>query len=206
LAREDVGTVALAAEAQMDLWAGSGPVAAPDGAYVVVLEAEDDAAVTETDLVYLPPGRDEWGLPGLRRALVVSSPGTAVAPPPDSWERVPAAPFAPFEEAPAGQLPVDLSGMTVEAVDATRVRVRVGESEAEVPRYWLARMLFRIALHGYAIGYLETYGGFYYDDRTGHRLGLRDGGAVSFTKDAITDAVETLYRAVAPEGYVERLE
>jgi hypothetical protein len=85
------------------------------------------------------------------------------------------------------------------------VRVSLGSATAEVPRYWLARMLFRIALHDYRLGYLETYGGLFYDDRAGYRLGLRHGASLELSRSEIASAVERMYRAVAPDGYVERL-
>lgn len=205
LGREGVGTVAQAAEAKVDLWVGHEPVAAPDGGYVVVLDVAESSALAATDLVYLPPGGGDWSFAGLVRALVVTSPGSAVKPPPPSWERVPESPFAPYEETEAGELPLAIDGLEIEAIDETSVRVRIGDGASVVPRYWLARMLFRVALHGYRVGYLETYGGFCYDDRAGHRLGLRDGGSVRFDEAGCAAAVERLYRAVAPEGYTERL-
>ena len=65
-------------------------------------------------------------------------------------------------------------------------------------------MLFRVALHGFAIGYVETYGGFYYDDREGRfRLGVRDQGHVDLPREALLSALSGLYRAVAPVGYTE---
>ena len=33
------------------------------------------------------------------------------------------------------------------------------------PPWIMARMLFRLALHGFRLGRLETYGGFFYDDQ-----------------------------------------
>ncbi len=85
------------------------------------------------------------------------------------------------------------------------VSMRFGGTAAEVPRYWLARFLFRLGLHDYRVGYLETYGGFFYDDRGGYRLGLRSGGELRLPLEELKPLVESLYRAVAPEGYVERL-
>ena len=94
-----------------------------------------------------------------------------------------------------------------EEVDGTTVRIRIGEEQTEVPRYWLARFLFRVALHGYAIGYLETYGGFWYDDRDGiHRLGVRGKGSVALGERELEPTFEQLYRAVAPSGYIERID
>jgi len=201
---EEAGPVARTAEAVMELWTGPRPVAAPHGAWVVVLEADEGALFFPTDLLRLEPRSRPYELEGLRRALVVSSPGHDVGPRPSSWDEVPEAPFPPIDGAPPAELPVRIGDLRVEALDAERVRVAIGEAQAEVPRHWLARMLFRLGLHGYAIGYLETYGGFFYDDRDGHRLGLRNGGEVGFAdRAACAEAVERLYRAVAPPGYVE---
>jgi hypothetical protein len=101
----------------------------------------------------------------------------------------------------------------------------VGSARAVVPRHWLARMLHRIVLHRPSLGYVETYGGFFYDDRTSRhgfvRFGVRTPGAalsplahargtdpppaaeVRLAPSAAAALVETMYRAVAPEGYVE---
>ena len=110
-----------------------------------------------------------------------------------------------FEDGARGSLPVEVGGLRFVELDAERVRVELGGGHAEVPRYWLARMLFRVALHGYAIGYLETYGGLFYDDRGGYRMGVRGLGEVAIGAGELPAIVEALYRAVAPAGYVERL-
>ena len=135
----------------------------------------------------------------------------APEPPPHSWSATPPAPFAPFEEAPAGSLPVARHGLIVEETSETEVEVCIGDTRAFVPRYWLARFLFRLALHGYQLGYVETYGGLWYDDRCGDwRLGLRSGSERQFisvpTVVALQKLVEDLYRAVAPRGYRERID
>lgn len=210
LDEESAGPVARAAEAVMELWvdgssAEPGAIAAPRGAWVVVLEA-DTEALAPVDLLRLPPRSEAYVLEGLRRALVVHSATADVGPRPRSWDEAPAAPFAPFEDDSPGVLPMSIQTMRAAAVDDARVTVALGGDAIEVPRYWLARMLFRIALHGYRVGYLETYGGFFYDDRDGHRFGLRGGGELRFDDQAsCARAVEQLYRAVAPPGYVERL-
>jgi hypothetical protein len=71
-------------------------------------------------------------------------------------------------------------------------------------------MLFRIALHRPMIGYVETYGGFFYDDRPTPdgtvRIGLRGAQPLAFAPDEALALVEALYRAVAPERYTERAE
>ncbi len=75
-----------------------------------------------------------------------------------------------------------------------------------MPRHWLARMLFRIALHPPVLGYVETYGGFFYDDRTAGRarIGLRTGGEVQLSHPDAMALVEAMYRAVPADGYTER--
>lgn len=192
------------------------------GAYVVVLTASRaDASWFPCDLVYVPPGASV-DLAGVERALLFKAdPG--VDAPPSSWSEVPSAPFPCFEHGQRGALPLTLEGdageqpLVVEDKTADVVRVSQGRASTEVPRYWLARLLFRLALHGYQLGYLETYGGFFYDDRGGYRLGFREGttgwsqanqgggGELSLTRAQVQQAVERLYRAVAPEGYVERI-
>jgi hypothetical protein len=93
----------------------------------------------------------------------------------------------------------------VEAVDDAVVRFVVGDHAAEVPRTWAARMLFRIALHGLRLGYLETYGGLWWDDRGGYRLGIRGTPGIELDAREVGVVVERLYRAVAPPGHRERL-
>ncbi|MEQ8452695.1 MAG: hypothetical protein RLO52_21130 [Sandaracinaceae bacterium] len=180
------------------------PFAPPRGGYVL----RPDGA-----LVYLPPGVSlDLDAP----ALLLASDTEAAAPPPATWDRVPEAPFPPYELADPGALPVSVGGLRAEAVDEDTVRLDLAESSAQVPRHWLARMLFRIALHTLVVdgakrplpttgfGYVETYGGFFYDDRDGaHRVGLRDGDSVVIPPGDLSSTLEALYRAVAPRGYVE---
>jgi hypothetical protein len=82
------------------------------------------------------------------------------------------------------------------------------DGSARVPRYWLARTLFRIGLHRPLLGYVETYGGFFFDDREAghHRIGVRGLGEIALSPPESLRLVETLYRAVAPDGYSERLD
>ncbi|HHH31199.1 MAG TPA: hypothetical protein ENK57_23020 [Polyangiaceae bacterium] len=207
LARESAGPVARVAAATMDLWTsdGSSSIVAPRGAWVVALET-DSGSVFTTDLLRLPPRVAAYALPGVRRALVVHSATDEIGPRPPSWDQTPTPPFAPFEENARGMLPTTVGPMRVTALDDARVEVAFGSDAVEVPRYWLARMLFRLGLHAYRVGYLETYGGFFYDDRDGHRFGLRGIGEHRFDDEAAcAEAVERLYRAVAPPDYVERL-
>jgi hypothetical protein len=118
--------------------------------------------------------------------------------------------MARFAEPLRAPLPFARDGVAVTALDATRVTVSVGPASAAVPRHWLARMLYRVALHAPALGYVETYGGFFYDDRAARdgvvRFGLHAAAGSHDARVAAADApffVDALYRAVAPEGYGE---
>jgi hypothetical protein len=203
--RAPEATVAAVGDTTLDLLVAPRHLAFPRGGYLVVLEAAPESLHFEGDLVYIPPG-EAVPTEGLGRALRLSSPSAAPAPPPPSWDEVPGGPFAVFEDAAPGELPAQIGTLTVEAASPETVSIGIdGHAEREVPRFWLARMLFRVALHAYAIGYVETYGGFYYDDRDGHyRLGLRGHGHVDLTREAMIAAIPALYRAVAPAGYTER--
>jgi hypothetical protein len=71
-------------------------------------------------------------------------------------------------------------------------------------------MLFRIGLHGLRLGYIETYGGFFVDDRGDGpvHVGIREGQtrhALRVERAETLAFVERLYRAVAPDDYAERL-
>jgi hypothetical protein len=172
------------------------------GGYVVVLDADEPHF--PGDLVYVPPG-SALDASGIERALVVSSLASAPEPPPRSWDATPEAPFVEYEQGDPVPLPLSIAGLDLEAASPDLLRVEIGGTSAEVPRYWLARFLFRLALHGYCIGYLETYGGFFYDDRDGYRFGLRGGRDVKVDAAAVPAVVERMYRAVAPQGYMERI-
>jgi NAD(P)H dehydrogenase (quinone) len=187
----------------------------PRGGWVVVLEAEAGGVHAACDLLRIPEGVALAGA-GIVRALLLTSSDAAPDAVPASWSAVPAAPFAPFEDAEAGTLPLEVATrMRIEEVSPSVVAIAVGETRAEVPRYWLARTLYRVALHGLRMGYAETYGGFFVDDRADDvRLGVRGegGGAtaesssVTLARDEALAAIERIYRAVAPAGYRERLE
>jgi hypothetical protein len=202
LNEEESRVIGVMGDATLELLVAPERLSAPRGGYLVVLSGSDPHF--DCDLLYLPEGA-ELDCAGIERALWLSSASRRAWPPPESWQYVPSAPLTVFEDGERGALPIALEEMRVEEASADLVKVSVAGQSRDVPRYWLARMLFRIALHDYAIGYLETYGGFYYDDRGGHRFGLRGGDSVSFDRQGIATAVETLYRAVAPEGYVEQL-
>ncbi len=178
-----------------------GELAPTQGGFVLVLEG--DAPHFAGDLLRLEPGAS-LAL-GDARALLVAGP-MAPDPTPSSWRELPGPPFPTAEEVPRGELPLTRDGLAVTA-DGDWVRLQIGASDTRVPRYWLARFLFRVALHDYRLGYVETYGGFYYDDRDGtFRLGLRGGEAIELDRAAVEAMVQQLYRAVAPAGYVERIE
>ncbi|MCA9631667.1 MAG: hypothetical protein KC766_28620 [Myxococcales bacterium] len=178
-------------------------VVAPRGGYLCVVTASGEVHA-ECDLLFLPPGTT-FDASGIERALWFSDAEHEAEPPTQVWEQLPEPDFLPFEEAEPGSLPFVQGELKVDAVDDQFARVSIGERSSEVPRYWLARFLFRLGLHGYQIGYLETYGGFFYDDQGGHRLGVRGLGAIDIAPGNIRETVERLYRAVAPPGYVERL-
>ena len=194
----------IVGETRLELLVAPERIAPARGGYVVVLESSSPA-LFPGDLVHVPEG-STLEAAGVARALLFASDTVAPEPPPSTWVRVPDPPFAPFEDAPRGALPFAVGPLSFEESSAKHVRVSIAEARAEVPRYWLARMLFRIALHGYAMGYLETYGGLWWDDRAGDfRIGIRGGGHVAIGERELAQAIEQLYRAVAPDGYVERL-
>jgi len=211
--KESARVVAVVGDTTMELLVAPATIAPPRGGYVVVLDtspANAAGAYDDGDLVYVPEGARMEAI-GIARALLVTSEHSAPEVPPETWAHAPGAPFAPFEDGAPGSLPAragDLELARASSPDGDGVvRARLGAVERDVPRYWLARMLFRIALHRYAIGYVETYGGFFYDDRGGvHRLGLRGAGVdVVIDRHDIATVIELLYRAVAPDGYAERL-
>jgi hypothetical protein len=202
--RDPEAVLAAVGDTTLDLVVAPRHLVFPRGGYLVVLEAAPDSLYFAGDLVHVPAGATV-PTEGLQRALRFASPTAALTAPPPSWTSLPPAPFAVFEDAAQGTLPVQIGTLLVEAASASNVTVRIdGRGAVEIPRFWLARMLFRVALHAYAIGYVETYGGFYYDDRDGvYRLGVRGHGHVDLTRDEMIAALPDLYRAVAPAGYTE---
>jgi hypothetical protein len=202
--RDPEATLAAVGETTLDLLVAPRHVAFPRGGYLVVLEAAPESLHFAGDLIFVPPG-EAVPTAGLLRALRLASPTVGPADPPPSWDTVPEAPFTIFEDGAPGELPVQIGALTVEAASPTAVTVRLdGRDGVDVPRFWLTRMLFRVALHAYAIGYVETYGGFYYDDREGrYRLGLRGHGHIDLSREEMIAAIPALYRAVAPAGYTE---
>jgi multimeric flavodoxin WrbA len=209
LGRESAGTVARVADASLALAVRPASLGAPGGAYVVVLEADDGGPHHACDLLHVAPGAKLAG-DGIARALVMTAVGREVEPPPASWDAVATPPMSRFVEPLRATLPHARGDVVVTALDATRVTVSVGSASAVVPRHWLARMLYRIALHAPALGYVETYGGFFYDDRAARdgvvRFGLHTATTAHDVRVPAADApalVEAMYRAVAPEGYGE---
>jgi hypothetical protein len=171
-----------------------------------VLAADGAATHRACDLIHLIPG-GSLDASGIERALVLESGTLAASPPPDSWRRLPDRLIAPFEDGPRHPLPFSRAGIDAVDADATDVTIRVGGASARVPRYWLARTLFRTTLHRPLLGYVETYGGFFFDDRRqaseGITLGLRASDRITLPAPEALSLVEALYRAVAPEGYTE---
>jgi hypothetical protein len=202
LRREPSRLVAMIGDADLELLVAPARIAPRHGGYLLVLDGE--APWFAGDLVWIPAGAAADGA-GIGRALLLDADHDA-PPPPPSWAQAPAPPFAPYEEAPAEALPVDVGDLVIEPLSAELARVRLGRSQADVPRYWLARLLFRAALHDFRLGWIETYGGFTCDDSgVDVRIGLRGGGAVTVARARAAAVFERLYRAVAPPGYVERL-
>lgn len=199
------GRIGTVGATHLDLVVSPRTIAPPKGGFVVVLEGTEPAFAC--DLYRIEPGASLDGA-GIARALVFASDEVTPDPVPASWSAVPAPAFAPFEEAAAGALPIDVGNLHVSAPpDASLVTMRIGEKSGEVPRYWLARMLYRLGLHAYRLGYVETYGGFFVDDRGDGpvKMGLRGVGTAAIPRADLPAAVERLYRACAPPGYVERL-
>jgi hypothetical protein len=178
--RAAAGPVGAVADARLELVHGPG---APAGPGVLV---DLDSA----ELLELPAAWEGT------RGLAIRGPDAALAPPPAS------PPFALFEDAAATALPMAVGPVVVEAVDDATVRI----GAALVPRHWLARLLFRVPLHGYRLGRVETYGGFFCDDSdaAGVTLGVRGGPVTTVPRAHASAVLEALYRAVAPPGYREQ--
>lgn len=181
------------------------------GGYVLVLEADAGAPWCPCDLVRVPEG-GSLAASGIARALLFASEVASPDPAPPLWRAHPPPPFAPFEEAEPGTLPFECGGLRIERASDATVTCAIGDgaNPVEVPRHWLARMLFREALHGMRLGYVETYGGLYVDDRGEDvRIGLRRGAGRAEVRVPRAEAgavLERMYRAVAPAGYRERIE
>jgi hypothetical protein len=168
-------------------------IAPARGGWAVVLEGDAPG-----DLHRIAEGEALDGT-GITRALVFASTELAPDPIPPSWFAPPEPAFAPFEA--GAQATFVHPAITATVLSDSTVAIAIGESRVEVPRYWLARMLFRVALHPMRLNYVETYGGVFVDDRDGLRIGIRTGASSSVNLAEI----ENLYRAIAPAGYTERL-
>ncbi len=188
-------------------------IAPPMGGWVVVLEADASSVHFPCDLYRIPKGSKLDGK-GIARALLFASEEKAPDAVPISWTTTPLPGFEPFEEGPRIPLPAIHDGLEISEVNAKLVDVKVTAGDKslraeETPRYWLARMLFRVGLHRLRLGYVETYGGFFVDDRGDGpvRFGLRNAEtsvAIEVPRNEALVLVEALYRAVAPDGYRER--
>jgi len=195
--------VARVGECTLQLVVSPESVAPERGGYVLVVEGQ--GAHFPGDLIYVPAGATLSGV-GVGRALVFSGDTSQADAPPATWSQVPDAPFPVYEEGVAESLPLAVAGIEFAAAGEDTVSIAIGDDSADVPRYWLARFLFRLGLHQFRLGYLESYGGFYYDDADDVvSFGIRAGGKVSISRADAAAVVERIYRAVAPSGYVERL-
>jgi hypothetical protein len=185
--RADPGLVGRVADARLELVVEPGALAPPHGGWLVDLDTAE---------LHRLPGP----VSGVRRGLLFYSPTAPAADPPP----VPGPPFAPYEDAAPGTLPLELHGLRLAPVagDDGVVTVELpGAAARAVPRPGLARHLFRVAQHGYRLGRDETYGGRRLDD-TGPALLVSLPGAPPL--ELPREALEPLYRAAAPPGYRER--
>ena len=205
LQAEEATWLGQVAEARMDLLVD--PDHLESRGYLLVLDATESSPWFPCDFAHITT---DLPATGIRRALWFSGPD--VSPPPASWHQTPTSPLPPFEDGDRASLPTEIHGSdgSISATEAPngRVLLRIGNLEKAIPRYWLARMLFRIALHDYALGYLETYEGFFYDDQDGFTLGLREGSTrttAHFDRQGIENAISRLYARIPPANYTERL-
>lgn len=180
----------------------------PYGGWVVVLEADPNGPYAPCDLLRIPNAGALDGI-GITRALLLFSDDAPPDPPPPSWTELPPPPFAPYEDAATElALPFDAHGVRVEEASPALATFTVDHASTTTHRYWLARTLFRVALHDVRLGYVETYGGVFFDDRAGDlKVGIRgDAGTKSITvpRAEALAFVERMYRSVAPAGYRER--
>ncbi len=218
------GVVAKIGDTELELVDRPIAIAPPRGGWVVILAGTAPHAAC--DLIRVPRGSVLAGT-GIERALVLTG-ETEPEAVPSTWTALPPSPFPVIEEASRIPLPISIANghLTIEEVSDSTVRVRVKHVRAvagdpdreevtsfdpppEVPRYWLARMLFRVALHDVRLNYVETYGGFFIDDSgTDVEIGIRSGDArysVVIPRDQAVPTIERLYAAVAPPGYTERI-
>lgn len=208
LGRAPLGPLAAIGDVTLSLAAP--PFAPARGGIAILLEGDAEAAFAG-DLVWIPPGAS-WD-PPVARALLAASPSAGPEPPPRVWSRVPEPPFA---EPPEGALPCAIGAIRLAARSASEVDATLDGVTTRLPRYWLARMLWRIAVHTAVLdgeraaprpclGHVETYGGFFYDDRDGaFRFGLRGAPATTtVAPEALLSALARAWAAVRPEGHDE---
>jgi multimeric flavodoxin WrbA len=212
--RGEPGVLAHIGRTTLALLEVPGTIAPRHGGWLVVLEAAASSVHAACDLLRIPEGTSLDGT-GIVRALLLASSEEGPGPIPRSWSEVAVAPFVPYEESEPGVLPLEVPSeeapLRIEEVSASVVSIGIGKVKVEVPRYWAARMLHRVALHGLRVGYAETYGGFFFDDRdVVVRIGVRgpkgtEPASVEVSRERAPATIERLYRAVAPPGYRERL-
>jgi len=183
------GPIAAIGATTLELFVDPRELAPPRGGWVVVLDT--------CDLIRIAP-RARFDATGVARALLLTG-DVPPDPVPPSWRAVPPPPFAPFEDAAPGTLPLRIGELVIEALSPTEV----GLLGVRVPRYWLARTLFRLALHDLRLNTIETYGGLAFDDSTD--LVIRGKTSVTVPRGDALGVIERVYRAVAPAGYTERL-
>jgi NAD(P)H dehydrogenase (quinone) len=190
--RAHVGVVAAIGATTLEV--ATGTIAPPRGGWVIDLDTLEVHRLVAGE-------RIELG-----RALVFASRDAEPDPLPAAWACLPTAPFVPLEDAPRDELPFEHGALHASARSESLATVALADATCDVPRYWLARSLFRLGLHDLRLGYIETYGGLAFDDHAGGDLDV----AISEVRMRVprSDAlafVERLYRAVAPPGYCERL-
>jgi hypothetical protein len=204
--RGPAGLLARVGETELVLLELPAKLAPPRGGFALVLEAEAGSVHFPGDLYRIEEGC-ALDATGIVRALSFSSPDAPPDAVPPSWNAIPARPFPVFEDQEAGTLPHSIGRLSIEEVSAGAVRVKIDDLASEVPRHWVTRMLYRVAIHGLRMGYAETYGGFFVDDRGDSvEVGLREGArraAIAIPRGQALKTVERLYRAVAPAGYKE---
>ncbi len=212
--RGEPGVLAHIGRTTLVLLEGPDAIAPAHGGWVVILEAAAGSAHAACDLLRVPAGTSLDGT-GIVRALLFASSEKDPDPIPRSWSELAEPPFAPYEDGEPGTLPFDIPGehepLHIEEASAALVSIDIGKVKVEVPRYWAARMLYRVALHGMRVGYAETYGGFFIDDRDDVvvRIGLRgpkgaEPAVVEVSRERAPETIERMYRAVAPPGYREQ--
>lgn len=209
--RGEGGTVAAIGHTTLELVVGATEIVPPCGGWVVVLDAASGSPHLAADLIRIAPGAS-LDARGIARALVFASPSAGPDLPPASWRAIPEPPFAPFEDRPRGALPLAIDALMVTERSPSLVALAIRGVTVDVPRHWLARTLFRLGLHDLRLGYVEAYGGVFVDDHAGTtdhvHLGVRTGARrerIAIPRVNALAVIESLYRAIAPSGYVERL-